>query len=152
MLAYELWHRGLYKRGCRLTTARKTILKVLSNSNDHLSAEDIYITVQRLYPGIGLTTVYRTLDLLVQMGAVFKFYFGDGRAMYEIMDHFSKKAHHHQLICTSCKTIIDYDDFIDEEIDLIHKTEEALSKRHHFEIKGHMMQFYGICDKCSKTT
>ncbi len=150
MRAHELWNRGLHGRAYRLTIPRKAILEVLSNSDDHLSAEDIYITVHNLYPTIGLTTVYRTLDLLVQMGVVFKFDFGDGRARYELMDHFSKKAHHHHLICTSCKTIIDYDDFLDEELDLIHKTENALSDRHNFEIKGHTMQFYGLCDKCSK--
>ena len=150
MHADELWHRGLHGRGHRLTMPRKAILEVLSNSDDHLSAEDIYISIHGLYPAIGLTTVYRTLDLLVQMGVVFKFDFGDGRARYELMDHFSKKAHHHHLICTSCKTIIDYDDFVHEELDLIHKTENALSERHNFQISGHMMQFYGLCDECRK--
>ena len=133
-----------------MTIPRKAILEVLSNSEDPLSAEDIYISVHGMYPAIGLTTVYRTLDLLVQTGVVYKFDFGDGRARYELMDHFSTKAHHHHLICTSCKTIIDYDDFVHEELDLIHKTEDALSKRHSFQIKGHTMQFYGLCDKCGK--
>ena len=58
MRADELWHRGLHGRGYRLTIPRKAILEVLSNSDDHLSAEDIYITVHNLYPAIGLTTVY----------------------------------------------------------------------------------------------
>ena len=129
---------------------RKAILEFLSNSDDHLSAEDIYFSVHGMYPAIGLTTVYRTLDLLIQMGVVFKFYFGYGRARYELMDPFSKKAHHHHLICTSCKTIIDYDDFVHEELDLIHKTENALSERHNFQISGHMMQFYGLCEECRK--
>ena len=150
MRAHELWHRGLHGRGHRLTMPRKAILEVLSKSDDHLSAEDIYIDVHGLHPAIGLTTVYRTLDLLVQMGIVFKFDFGDGRARYELMDHFSNKAHHHHLICSNCKTIIDYDDFVDEELDLINKTEDALSKRHNFNIVGHTMQFYGLCEKCKK--
>jgi Fur family ferric uptake transcriptional regulator len=146
----ELWHRGLRGRGYRFTVPRKAILQALSNSDDHLSAEDIYMTVHEMYPAIGLTTVYRTLDILVQMGVVFKFDFGDGRARYELMDHFSNKTHHHHLICTSCKTIIDYDDFLNEELDLINKTETALAARHNFKIQGHMMQFYGICERCRK--
>jgi Fur family ferric uptake transcriptional regulator len=150
MRVHDLWHRGLHGRGYRLTMPRKAILEVLSDSDDHLSAEDIYLIVHGIYPAIGLTTVYRTLDLLVNMGVVFKFDFGDGRARYELMDHFSKKAHHHHLICTSCNTIIDYDDFINEELDLIHKTEGSLSKKHNFQISGHMMQFYGLCDKCKR--
>jgi Fur family ferric uptake transcriptional regulator len=144
----EVWHRGLHGRGYRLTIPRKAILEVLSNTSDHLSTEDIYMIVHKKYPAIGLTTVYRTLDILVQMGIVFKFDFGDGRSRYELMDHFSNKDHHHHLICARCKTIIDYDDFLNEELELINKTEDALSERHDFQIRGHMMQFYGLCEKC----
>ncbi|GAH07455.1 unnamed protein product, partial [marine sediment metagenome] len=90
----ELWHRGLHGRGHRLTIPRKAILEVLSNSDDHVSAEDIYMVVHQKYPAIGLTTVYRTLDILVQMGIVFKFDFGDGRARYELTEGFSDKKHH----------------------------------------------------------
>ena len=148
MRADELWQRGLHGRGYRLTVPRRAILEVLSQTDNHLSVEDIYLKVHGLYPAIGLTTVYRTLDLLVQMGVVFKFDFGDGRARYELMGHFSKKKHHHHLICISCNNIIDYDDSLNDEVDLIQKTENALSEKHNFQIKGHMMQFYGVCEKC----
>jgi Fur family ferric uptake transcriptional regulator len=144
----EWWHRRLRGHGHRLTIPRKAIIEVLSNTDDHLSAEDIYLAVHQKYPAIGLTTVYRTLDILVRMGIVFEFAFGDGRSRYELTERFSHKKHHHHLICTSCKRVIDYKDFVDEELVLIDKTEKELSNKYNFQITGHMMQFYGLCDSC----
>ena len=137
-------------RGCgyRITVARQAILEVLSRTSKHLSAEDIYFAVHRDYPNIGLTTVYRTLELLVQLGFIFKFDFGDGRARYELTEGPEKKQHHHHLICTKCRRIINYTDFIDDEIELLKRTEKGLSRKYNFEIKEHLIQFYGLCDRC----
>jgi len=108
------WLHGKF-RGCgyRLTVPRQIILDVLSKTSKHLSAEDIYHAVHKGYPAIGLTTVYRTLELLVQMGLVFKFDFGDGRARYELSEGPKGARHHHHLVCTDCGRAIDYTDFID---------------------------------------
>jgi len=46
--------------------------------------------------------------------------------------------------------VIDYDDFIDEEMQLMKKTEKRLSQKYKFDIKSHFVQFYGLCDKCKK--
>jgi Fur family ferric uptake transcriptional regulator len=143
------WWYGRF-RGCgyRLTVPRQAILDVLSRSSEHLSAEDIYLTVHKVYPAVGLTTVYRTLDLLVQMGMVFKFDFGDGRSRYELVG--GAKKHHHHLVCTNCGRIIDYSDFIEDEMKLFSKVEEALAKKHNFEINTHQVQFLGRCNNCKK--
>jgi len=143
------WLQGKF-RGCgyRLTVPRQIILDVLSKTSKHLSAEDIYHAVHREYPAIGLTTVYRTLELLIQMGLVFKFDFGDRRARYELSEGPKSIGHHHHLVCTDCGRIVDYTDFIDEEIDLLKKTEKGLAKKYNFTITNHLIQFYGLCDKC----
>lgn len=145
------WWWGRFRgRGYRITVPRQAILNVLSKTDKHLSAEDIYLAVHKVYPAIGLTTVYRTLELLVQMGLVFKFDFGDGRARYELAQGPGGIRHHHHLVCTKCGRVIDYTDFIDEEKELLRKTEEGLAKKYKFKIKNHLIQFYGICDKCQK--
>ena len=71
------WHGRFRRFGHRLTAPRETILNTLSKTQKHLSAEDIYLEVHKIYPAVGLTTVYRTLELLVRMGWVYKFDFGD---------------------------------------------------------------------------
>ncbi|MDD4202399.1 MAG: transcriptional repressor [Candidatus Omnitrophica bacterium] len=145
------WQGKLRGCGYRITIGREAILDVLTKYKDkHLSAEDIYLKVHSIYSDIGLTSVYRTLDMLISMGMVSKFDFGDGRARYEIAGEGQKEDHHHHLVCTICKRVINYNDFIDEELQLINKTEKSLSEKHKFEIRSHLVQFYGICDKCKK--
>jgi Fur family ferric uptake transcriptional regulator len=143
------WLQGKF-RGCgyRLTVPRQAILDVLSKTIKHLSAEDIYLEVHKVYPAIGLTTVYRTLELLVRTGLVFKFDFGDGRARYELSEGPKSIGHHHHLVCTGCGRIVDYTDFINEEIELLKQTEKGLSRKYKFKITNHLIQFYGLCDKC----
>ena len=142
------WHGRFRGCGYRLTIPRQAILDVLSKTSKHVSAEDVYFSVHRVYPGVGLTTVYRTLELLVQMGLVFKFDFGDGRARYELSEGPKGTRHHHHLVCTACSRVIDYTDFIDEEIELLNQTEKGLSKKFNFKITNHLIQFYGLCDRC----
>ncbi len=145
------WHGKFKGCGHRITVGREAILEVLTNTKGHLSAEEIYLKVHEKYPSIGLATVYRTLDLLANMCMLLKFDFGDGRARYEIIDDTDKKSHHHHLVCTKCKRIIDYTDFIDEEVELLKKIEKALSEKYKFDIKNHVLQFCGVCSDCKNT-
>ncbi len=143
-------HQRMIEEGFRMTQARKHVLAILSKSSMHLSAEEIYLNVRAVNPSVGFATVYRTLDLLTNMGIVQKFSFGDGRARYELLDNGKKETHHHHLICARCRKIVDYTDFIDEEKELIQKIGEALSKKHGFDIKSHIINFYGLCENCKK--
>jgi Fur family ferric uptake transcriptional regulator len=136
------------KHGYRLTAPRKEIITILSQNNNHPSIEEIYLNVHKKYPSIGITTVYRTLDLLVNMGLVHKFDFGEGKARFELIDHPDGIGHHHHLICVECKKIINYTDFIDKEVILFKKIENRLSKKYNFEINNHIIEFYGTCEDC----
>ena len=142
------WNKRFRGYGYRLTLPREAILEVLTKAKEHLSAEDIYIIVHENHPEVGLTTVYRTLGLLVDMGVVFKFDFGDGKLRYELAEGPEGCEHHHHLVCTSCNRVINYTDFIDEEVELLKRTEQGLSKKYSFDIKNHLIQFYGLCERC----
>ncbi|MEX0681425.1 MAG: transcriptional repressor [Balneolales bacterium] len=135
--------------GFRVTKPRQAIWKVLSNTIGHLSAEEIYLKVYKKYPKIGLTTVYRNLEIMEKMGLVKKYYFGDGRHRYELLQNPLKPNYHHHLVCTGCRRVIDFDDFDNEEINLLKKVEKVLSQKHNFEIAGHLIQFYGFCKSCN---
>lgn len=144
------WHGRFKGCGYRITLGREAILEALSKSDKHLSAEDIYTKIHSKYPSVGLTTVYRTLDVLVNLGLVFKFDFGDKRARYELAEGPKGAHHHHHLICTGCNRVIDYTDFIDEEVELLNQTEKGLSEKYDFKITNHLIQFYGICNNCAR--
>ncbi len=142
------WHKDLRKHSCRITVPRQVILDILSKEDKHLCAEDIFLKVHKRYPDIGLTTVYRTLNLLTHIGLVLRFDFGDGKARYELSSYSEKKSHHHHLVCTRCNRIIDYKEFIEEEEKLFEKTEKALAEKYNFEITDHLVRFYGLCEEC----
>lgn len=145
------WLHGKF-RGCgyRLTLGREAILNVLAQTQEHLSAEDVYKKVHAQYPQIGLTTVYRTLDALSRAGLVARFDFGDKRARYELAEGPKGVHHHHHLVCTQCHRIIEYTDFIDDEVELLRVTEKGLQEKYQFKITNHLIQFYGICSDCSE--
>lgn len=131
----------------RWTVPREAILDLFSRTSKHMSAKEIYATLYRMYPGIGLTTIYRTLDLLVRMGLINKFSIGDGQSRYEFKSG-KKNEHHHHLICTNCGKIIDYSDFIKEELELVKKTENNLARKYNFIVRDHNIEFYGLCENC----
>ena len=134
--------------GYRLTLSRQVILDVLTQTSKHLSAEEVYHQVHKIHPSAGISTIYRTLELLVQLKLVYRFDFGDGRARYELNRGTKDKAHHHHLVCVSCQKVVDYTDFIDEEAELLGRFEKGLSRKYNFKIIKHIVQFYGLCDKC----
>jgi len=131
----------------RWTMPRDAVLSFLKSTGEHVSAKDVYRELQRAFPGLGLTTVYRTLDLLNRAGIVAKINTGDGQCRYEHTAA-GDKGHHHHLICTSCGKIHDYRDFEAEELDLIKKTESILNRKFGFEISGHNIEFLGKCSSC----
>jgi len=138
------------KAGYRRTIARKIVLDILSRTKKHLSAEEIYQKIHKRYSSIGMTTIYRTLELFTKLGIVSKYEFGDGRSRYELKEKEKEKKHHHHLICLQCNKVIDYTDFMDEEVKMIEKLEKAFSEKYKFEIKNHQIFFYGLCEECRK--
>lgn len=145
------WRYRFRKQVCRWTLPRQAILDLLSHTPGHLTAKEIYASLHNTYPGLGLTTVYRTLELLVRSGLVNRFSFRSGESRYEFNPG-EKKSHHHHLVCTGCGTIINYDDFVDEELELVRKTEEKLAKKYRFAIHDHNIEFYGLCEKCRQAS
>lgn len=141
--------RILKEQGFRMTLPRRVILDLLSKSEGHLLAKDIYLKINKKYPDIGLTTVYRTLDLLVQKGMVNKFDLGEGQSRYELAWNF--KEHHHHLVCSECGKMIDYSDFIADEVKFFARIQKFLSIKYDFYINNHEVYFYGTCNSCKKT-
>jgi len=137
------WWQGRFRgAGYRLTVPREAILDVLSKTQRHLSAEDIYLAVHKGYPAVGLTTVYRTLELLAQMGMVFKFDFGDGRARYELSIGPKGTRHHHHLVCQQCGAIIDVDE------STLARLQDVLLARYDFRASLRHVAIFGLCSNC----
>ena len=88
------------EKGYKLTPQRRSIVDtIIKNEGSHLTTEELYDLVKVECPEIGLATVYRTVQLLEEMGVVCKLDLSDGCSRYELV-HEEETHHHHHLICT----------------------------------------------------
>ncbi len=140
--------RGRFKEcGLKWTQTRQAIVDILSSKEGHLSAEEIFFEVKKILPGIGLATVYRTLELLTDLGIVREFDFKDGRARYEFIAGKETIEHYH-LVCRVCGKIIDYEVDTTKDKDPIFEFKNVLSEKFRFSIERSDIQFFGLCEKC----
>ena len=130
----------LSKQGYRLTPQRLMILSAIENSDDHISAEEIYSQVVARYPNVNISTVYRTLELLTRLGLATESDLGGGRVRY----HPAEKGHHHHLVCQECGALIDLDE------SLLAPLKEALLREHNFVADLRHLAISGCCVNCSK--
>lgn len=141
------WRPRFQEYDSRWTLSKKAILDILSKESKHMSAKEIYAHLLAEYPGIGLSTIYRTLAILSRMRLINKLNVGDGQNRYEYRSD-KKKDHHHHFICKKCGKIVDYSDFIDEELELVRKAEKNLARKYNFIVYDHNIEFYGLCEDC----
>lgn len=134
--------KQLHGASYKLTPQREaTVMVLLENEEDHLSAEDVFLLVKEKAPEIGLATVYRTLELLTELKIVDKINFGDGVSRYDLRQEGASRFHHH-LICLECGKV----DEIQE--DLLGDVEKIVESRYGFNVKDHWLTFHGVCKRC----
>jgi Fur family ferric uptake transcriptional regulator len=134
----------LHLNGYKMTAQRRVILKIILNEKKkHLCTEEILSEAKKIYPKIGLATVYRTLQLFEKLGFIDHISLNDGRMRFQIMDS-RGKHHHHHLICEICGEIIDVKE------DMLESVEKKLLSEMEFTVKDHKVQFFGICKKCAE--
>ena len=118
--------------GLRLTAARKVIMQVLSESDDHPDAVELHRRVNKVDPGIAIATVYRTLNLLQEKGVLEKHTFGDGPARFES----AEQEHHDHFIDTENGNVTEF------RSDEIERLQEEIARKHGFEIVSHKLEIY----------
>lgn len=143
----EEFENILRKKGLKVTTQRVLVLEVLSSCPDkHLTAEEIYELVKVDYPEIGLATVYRTIQLLLELHLIDRINLDDGFVRYEIGDLSENETrhHHHHLICLRCGKVLSFQD------DLLEELEEKIQNTMGFSVTDHEVKLYGNCEECRR--
>lgn len=118
--------------GLKMTGQRKTILKVLDESEDHPSVEDVYERAKEQDSSISMATVYRTLNLLDEMELVVRHDFNENFSRYEL-----NMAHHHHLIDIESGDVIE---FQNEEIE---KMKAEIARKLGYELVECRLELYG---------
>ena len=130
------------QHGYKLTPQRRAVVQVVTSSNDHLTPNDINEKIRGIYPGIGLVTIYRTLEILTELGLVCEVHSGGSCRSYTM----GSRQHHHHLICSGCGTVVD---FTGHYLDGLEKN---LSEESGFRIDGHLLEFIGLCRECQSVS
>jgi Fur family peroxide stress response transcriptional regulator len=128
----------LKERNCRLTPQRLAVLEILAASEGHPSVERIYEQIQPDFPMTSLATVYKTVNLLREMGEVFELSLNDSGNRYDG----NKPYPHPHLICTQCDAIEDL------EVDVLTDIPQQVARGTGYRIVSHRLDFFGICPKC----
>lgn len=131
------------RRGVRWTNQRQVILDTFIASHEHLTAEELHARVKAIDHTVSAATVYRTINMLVDIGVANKSEFGGGSASFELgVD----KQHHDHLVCLSCGVIVEFHDRQIEEL------QEQIARQHGFVLLRHRLELYGTCPACVKKT
>ena len=125
----------------RITTARQLILDELHDAETHLTAAQIFDILKERLPSLNISTVYRSLEYLVQKQLVSVSDLGLGTQVYEQV----KDQIHHHLVCLNCKEILDLED------EIVANFFENIQKERNFKIHTNHLVLYGHCQTCQKT-
>lgn len=138
----KLLKNHLAKNNLKLTRQREIVLEAFLKT-DHITAEELHQELARKNTHVGLATIYRTLNLLCEIGIGQPRHFGDNKTIYDNVSH---KKHHDHLICDKCHKIIEF------ECPDIERLQEKVASQHGFALQNHRLELHGYCtdwESCS---
>lgn len=118
--------------GLKMTGQRKTIIKVLGESGDHPSVEDVYERAKEQDSSISIATVYRTLSLLDELDLVIRHEFQEGYSRYEV-----NWDHHHHLVDLETGEVVEFQN------DELEKLKVKIAEELGYELVDHRLELYG---------
>jgi Fur family ferric uptake transcriptional regulator len=130
----------LNKAGLRNTSQRESILDIIRHGHGHMDADEIYQRVRKKQPRLSLSTVYRTLQTLKELGLVEEVHLDETHHHYEI-----KAPHeHHHLICLGCGKVVEF------ECPMTGEMKDIVSREKDFEVVNTEVRMTGYCADCRK--
>ena len=130
----------LREAGERVTRQRLAVADALTAAGRQLSAQELYRRIHRRDPSIGRATVFRTLEALVVAGVARRLEL-DGHVYGYVA---CRPEHHHHLACDRCGRVVDIDEAY------IRPVAERVAANLGFRIDDARVDFYGLCESCSR--
>ncbi len=122
------------EKGLKMTGQRRTIARVISESNDHPDVELLYQRAVIADPHISIATVYRTVKLFEEAGITQRHDFGDGRARYEEVS----EEHHDHLIDLKTGKVIEFSN------EAIEKLQKEIAHKLGYRLVDHRLELYAV--------
>lgn len=124
----------------RSTRQRTAILELLQEADSFLSAQQMHDALRARGMKVGLTTVYRNLQLMTELDEVDVVRREDGEAMFRRCE---AAEHHHHLVCRSCGFTVELAN------DQLEAWAATLARKHRFSEVTHDLELFGLCRSCS---
>lgn len=125
--------------GQRFTEQRAAVFRSLASTDQHPSADEVFMAVRRELPGISLATVYKSLETLVGCGLAVKLTYGDGSARYD-----GRTDPHHHARCMVCGRVVDIAGGLADD-----HLASLRSDAPGFTVTGYRLELSGYCPDCA---
>ena len=125
--------------GIRATKQRSAISDLLDNIDEFRSAQDLHDELRKRGEGIGLTTVYRTLQALADAGTVDVLRIDTGESVYRRCS----SGHHHHLVCRDCGYTVEV------EGPTVERWADKIAEENGFRDVAHTLEIFGTCSSCT---
>jgi Fur family transcriptional regulator, ferric uptake regulator len=129
---------SLRAHGLRITPQRQLILEAVASLAGHITVERVHQLVVRRFPDVNVTTVYRTLETLEELGLVSHTHFHDGVAQY----HLASEPPHQHLVCLHCGSATEL------ELTTLEPLAALLLERYGFKAALGHTAIVGTCARC----
>ena len=133
----QTWDATLRASGYRVTPQRQLVLEAVTKLN-HASPEEIFAEVQQTAQGVNVSTIYRTLELLEQLGLVSHTHLGHGAPRY----HLAAESQHVHLVCRTCERVTEVDQAT------VRPLVAALEEHQGFLTDVGHLTVFGLCADC----
>ena len=130
----------LSSAGLRMTSQRALILDIINLGDGHLDADEVYRQARQRQPNLSLSTVYRNLHTLKELGLIQELHFNDSHHHYEV----KLSTEHHHLVCLGCGKVIEF------ECGLCSEMKQEIARKKGFEVTGAEVQITGYCSRCRR--
>lgn len=134
----QLWLEKLQDNGYRLTASRKTVVEIIAGSSRALSPLEVYDLARKQHSGLGLVTVYRTVEKLEELGLIQRVHQPQGCQAF--IAAFS--GHEHLILCSKCGKA---QFFEGDNLDALFN---AIGRQTGYAVQDHWLQLFGLCDSC----
>lgn len=130
--------KALRERGVQPTAQRLTVAAELLQEPDDVTAQELHARLRARGERLGLATVYRTLALLAEAGAVDTLSHHPGELCYR----WCGEGHHHHLVCSACHRVVELDGCE------LEPWLESVTAAHGFVVTAHRLELAGVCATC----
>src|SRR5438552_3581412 len=128
----------LDRAGYRVTGPRRALADLIDDQVGHFTAADLIAAAQRGRLGVGRATVFRTLEVLEELGAIERLDLPDGVHAYVVCE----RAHHHHVVCSRCGRTSEIDDAG------LRLVVSEIARRTGYRVDEHRLELFGRCPAC----